>query len=114
MIEKDHIDEAVRHIIDKFAPERIILFGSYAYGQPAEDSDVDLLVIMPFEGSHTRKAVEILNRVDPRFPIDILVRTPEQLRQRLAWNDFFLREIMERGKVLYAVPQDDLASIHDS
>ncbi|MBI4507617.1 MAG: nucleotidyltransferase domain-containing protein [Chloroflexi bacterium] len=79
----------------------MILFGSYAYGDPTGASDVDLLVILPFEGSNMRKAVEIMNRVSPRFPVDLLVRTPEQVRQRLAWNDFFLREVMEKGKVLY-------------
>jgi predicted nucleotidyltransferase len=85
-----------------FKPERIILFGSHAYGAPRAESDVDLLVVMPFEGHPTRKALDILNRLDPPFAIDLLVRTPEQMRQRLAWNDFFLREIVERGHELYA------------
>lgn len=104
MVGNDCIMETVERIAREFAPQRVILFGSYAYGTPTDDSDVDLLVIMPFEGQHVDKAVEILERVDPRFPIDLLVRTPEQVRQRLEWNDFFLREVMERGRVLYAAP----------
>lgn len=104
MVNNDCIMETVERIVREFAPQRVILFGSYAYGTPTDDSDVDLLVIMPFEGQHVDKAVEILERVDPRFSIDLLVRTPEQVRQRLEWNDFFLREVMERGQVLYAAP----------
>jgi uncharacterized protein len=104
MIEMDRIHETVAQIVREFAPQKVILFGSHAYGTPTADSDVDLLVILPFSGHHTRKAVEILERVNPPFPIDLLVRTPDEVRQRLEWNDFFLREIMERGRVLYAAP----------
>ena len=104
MVDNDCIVETVERIVREFAPQRVILFGSYAYGTPTDGSDVDLLVIMPFAGSHIDKAVEILERVDPRFSIDLLVRTPEQVRQRLEWNDFFLRDVMERGQVLYAAP----------
>jgi predicted nucleotidyltransferase len=100
VVQKD-ITDLTERIVREFHPERIILFGSYAYGDPTDASDVDLLVILPFEGSGIRKAVEILSRVSPRFPVDLLVRTTEQVRERLTWNDFFLREIMEKGKVLY-------------
>ncbi len=97
---------AIQSLSDKFArafrPDRIILFGSYAYGAPTDDSDVDLLVILPFEGRPARKAAEILSAVSPPFPVDLLVRTEEQLQQRLAWNDFFLREVVEKGTVLFA------------
>jgi hypothetical protein len=58
-------------------------------------------VIVPFKGQPARKAVEILNTVDPRFPVDLLVRTPEQVKLRLELNDFFMREILETGQVLY-------------
>lgn len=104
MIDMDDIVETAERIAQEFAPEQIILFGSYAYGCPTQDSDADLLVVLPFEGDHVRKAVEILERVDPRFPVDLLVRTPAQLRQRLEWNDFFMREIVEKGRVLYVAP----------
>jgi predicted nucleotidyltransferase len=102
LIEMDRIQETVAHIVREFSPHKVILFGSGASGRPTADSDVDLLVILPFAGHHTRKAVEILERVDPPFRIDLLVRTPDQVRQRLEWNDFVLREILEQGRVLYA------------
>lgn len=100
MIEMNHIRQFSDSIAREFQPEQIILFGSYAYGTPREDSDVDMLVILP-EAS-IRKAVEILHRIRPPFAVDLITRTPEQVKQRLAWNDFFLKEIMERGTVLYA------------
>lgn len=101
MVDMDSLHALVERIVQVYHPERIVLFGSYAYGTPTGDSDIDLLVVLPFEGKGIRKAVEILNTVHPEFPVDILVRTPEQVRQRLAWNDFFLREILEKGRVLY-------------
>jgi predicted nucleotidyltransferase len=102
MVALERIQEFCDQIAAEFHPERIVLFGSYAYGTPRADSDVDLLVILTFEGRRTAKSVEMLKRVEPTFPVDLLVRTPEEVRQRLAWNDFFLREVMERGRTLYA------------
>jgi len=88
-------------IAEQFNPTKIILFGSYAYGTPTENSDVDVLVIMPFEGRSARQAAEILIATDPDFPIDLLVRTPEQVKERVELGDFFMREITKKGKVLY-------------
>jgi predicted nucleotidyltransferase len=102
VIQAAAIQQLCNRIVQEFQPERVILFGSHAYGMPREDSDVDLMVILPFEGNGLQKAAEILRRVQPPFAIDLLARTPEQIEQRLAWNDFFLREIIEKGKVLYA------------
>jgi uncharacterized protein len=101
MIEMHKILKLSQQIAEVFDPERIILFGSYAYGTPTEDSDVDLLVVLPFEGQAFRKAAEILNSVDPKFSVDLLVRTADEVQQRLELGDFFLREIVEQGKVLY-------------
>jgi len=85
----------------QFKPHKIILFGSYAYGKPTEDSDVDILVVMSFSGRNPEKATEIWMATRPKFPIDIMVRKPSELKKRLAMGDFFLREITEKGKVLY-------------
>lgn len=104
IIGTDSIRQVVAKIVQGFQPERVILFGSYASGTPTPGSDVDLLVVMPCEGKETRKAIEILHTIDPKLPIDLLVRTPERLEQRLAWNDFFLHEIMEKGQLLYEAP----------
>ena len=95
------IQELTARIVQEFQPERVILFGSYAYGTPTSDSDVDLLVVLSHEGKGTRKAIEILNTINPKIPVDLLVRTPEQLDRRLAWNDFFLQEVVKKGRILY-------------
>jgi len=100
-ISKPLIRKFAKQVAKQFNPQKIILFGSYAYGRPSEDSDVDILVIMPFDGRGTQKATEILMALDPRFPIDLLVRTPEQIKTRVALGDFFLREITQKGKILY-------------
>ena len=101
MVDMAQIETLSQQIVEKFQPERIILFGSHAYGEPTKDSDVDLLVVLPFEGYPFRKAAEIRCQINPKFPIDFLVRTPDQLRQRLELGDFFIKEIIDRGKVLY-------------
>lgn len=97
----ENIQTVARQIAERFHPQKIVLFGSYAYGTPTEDSDVDLLVILPFEGKGAHKSVEIIRSLDPLIQLDLIVRTKEQLAERLQMNDFFLREIMEKGKVLY-------------
>lgn len=95
------IKQLCEQIARDFHPEKIILFGSHAYGHAGPDSDVDLLVVMPFKGRPTKQAIMILNRLNALTPIDLLVRTPEQVQERLALGDQFMREIVERGKVLY-------------
>ena len=96
------IRRLAREIAERFKPEKIILFGSYAYGQPHEESDVDLMVIMP-----TRNAIDQAIRIDlafeRQFSLDVHVRTPYQIKRGLKQGDcdWFLREVMEKGKVLY-------------
>jgi predicted nucleotidyltransferase len=105
MVTRRQIKELARFIADRFRPQRIVLFGSYAYGQPTEDSDVDLLVITPVRGNVTLKAAEIHHESHVAsgyaFPMDVIVRTPAQVRKRLRLNDFFFREVMEKGEILY-------------
>jgi predicted nucleotidyltransferase len=101
MIQRKQIQKFADKVAREFRPRKIILFGSYAYGRPTEDSDVDLLVIMPFRGRANKKAVEIDLCVRRNFPMDLLVRTPAKVRQRVKLGDWFMREIMEKGKVLY-------------
>jgi uncharacterized protein len=101
MISFSQIQALSQQIAEKFAPEQIILFGSYAYGQPTEDSDVDLLVILPFEGMPVEKAIEIRSAIKSPFPLDLLVRTTTQVQQRLAMGDFFMQDILQKGHILY-------------
>lgn len=95
------IKELSEQIAREFQPRKIILFGSHAYGKPAWDSDVDLLVVMPFKGRPNRQAVKIRSRIETAVALDLLVRTPQQITQRLAMGDTFMRDILEHGKVVY-------------
>ena len=88
-------------IAREFHPERVILFGSFASDQANEDSDVDLLVIMDYEGKPWRTAACIRQTLRPDFPMDLLVRTPEQVHQRIQMGDSFFKDITKRGTILY-------------
>jgi uncharacterized protein len=101
IVTRSLIRKYAKQIAKQFHPNKIILFGSYAYGKPTEDSDVDILVIMPFKGRNPEKATEIWMATRPKFPIDIIVRKPEEMKKRLAKGDLFLREITEKGEVLH-------------
>ena len=97
----DQIKQFCDQIGQRFHAEKIVLFGSHARGTANEDSDVDLLVILPFQGRSVDQSVAIRMQLRPNFPLDILVKTPEQIKERLQLNDYFIQEIMEEGKVLY-------------
>ena len=89
-----------RQIAERFHPEKIILFGSYAYGTPHNESDVDLLVIMPAYDV-VNQSIRIGMAFDRLFSLDLIVRTPEQVERGLMQNNWFLREVIEKGKVLH-------------
>ncbi len=101
MVALSEIREFGKMIGEQFHAERVILFGSYANGEFTSDSDVDLLVIGQFKGRSVDKSVEIRMKLKPHFPVDILIRTPEKVQQRIEMGDCFMQEIMEKGKVLY-------------
>jgi predicted nucleotidyltransferase len=101
MVAMSSVIEMSRCIAREFNPDKIILFGSHAYGTPKEYSDVDLLVIMPFEGSGFDKSLEILDRVDPRFAIDLIVRRPDDTERRYREFDPLIRDALDQGRVLY-------------
>jgi predicted nucleotidyltransferase len=91
----------VSDVAERFQPDRVILFGSYAYGTPHADSDVDILVIMPAR-NEIDQAVKIQWAIRPAFSLDLVVRTPKNMEWRVKEGDWFLREIVSRGIVLYA------------
>ena len=91
---------ATQQVAERFQPNKIILFGSYAYGEPNEHSDVDLLVVMP-AADMVNQAVRIRLALRAPFPMDLIVRTPKYLQRRLEDGDWFLREIVSKGKLLY-------------
>ena len=95
---------AIRHfarqIGQRFDPVKIILFGSYAYGQPRPQSDVDLLVVMP-AANEINQAIRLTLACEPPFSLDLIVRTPKNLRRALKEDDWFLSGVVSKGKVLY-------------
>jgi uncharacterized protein len=91
------------HIARKFNPEEIILFGSHAYGNPDDGSDVDLLVVMETPKGEVKTIMEISDSLPPLpFRVDIIARSRATIDKRKKSGDFFLREVTKRGKVLYA------------
>lgn len=101
-VTKQQIQWAVDRLVEALHPEKIILFGSYAYGKPTRDSDVDMLVIMESDKRWPARTSDAYRAVrDKTFPMDLIVRTPEEMAQRLNIGDFFVQEIVERGKIVY-------------
>jgi predicted nucleotidyltransferase len=103
MDHRAQIPKLTQSIVSNFAPERVILFGSYARGEAEADSDVDLLVIMPLRGvSRNQQTAAIYQQCHLGFPVDIVVRTPKEFEQGQQRRDWFLQEIAREGKVMYA------------
>jgi uncharacterized protein len=99
------LPDAIQRIVDVLQPQKIILFGSYAYGTPTPDSDVDLLVIMETNASKVERFRAVSRLLYPRpFPLDILVRTPQEVEAAVQRGDFFIREVVEKGYTLYERP----------
>ncbi|MBN2377849.1 MAG: nucleotidyltransferase domain-containing protein [Sedimentisphaerales bacterium] len=97
----NRIKEFGQQIGREFGAQQIILFGSYAQGLATTDSDVDLLVIGSFTGRAVDKSVEIRMKLRPTFPVDILVRTPDKVQERINMGDNFMQDILKNGKVIY-------------
>ena len=108
MKNSSEVQQAIQTIVDRivkeYTPEEIILFGSYAYGQPNQDSDLDFFIVKDTEKPPLRRRIELrrLLRDDHRrLPLELIVLTPEELDKRLRLRDQFIQEIIDRGKVLY-------------
>jgi len=95
----------IRHVVDqiveRFHPVKVWLFGSFAYGTPTPDSDVDLLIVMDTSLRNVQQAVEIRKAIAFPFPVDVLVRTPQQIAERLALGDIFFHEVLAKGIILH-------------
>ncbi|HEX7628384.1 MAG TPA: nucleotidyltransferase domain-containing protein [Candidatus Methanoperedens sp.] len=103
MISKENITDIARKIAECFNPEKIILFGSYAWGKPDRDSDIDLFVIMESTERPIKRAASLRRVLKDRYvPMDILVRTPEELKHRIDIGDPFIKKILRDGQVIYA------------
>lgn len=104
MVIKEKLQAVTVKVVTAYDPEKIILFGSHAWGEVNEDSDVDLLII-----KETKNPFETARQIDgsifPRpFPLDIVVYTPQQISQREEAGDIFIKDILTNGKILYEKP----------
>jgi uncharacterized protein len=100
------IDQVVEQIVEKFKPQKIILFGSYARGNPRPESDVDILVIMNTPLKEVQQAIQISQEIEYRFGLDLIVHTPKYLEKRVKMGDWFLQDVIKEGKVLYEALND--------
>lgn len=96
-----YIRNLCKRIAETYRPEKIILFGSHAHGKPTPESDVDLLIVMNFEGHPFDQTVKIRSELGLVTPMDLLVRTPKDVIERLEDGDMFMSNIFWRGKVMY-------------
>lgn len=105
MAQKKLIKRIRDRIVKEYKPEKIILFGSLAYGKPAAESDFDLLIIKQTRKHPIERSIEVSSLFPDRdFNLDVIVRTPAEVKRRLQWGDFFYKRILTKGRVLYEKP----------
>jgi hypothetical protein len=101
-VTEEALDTMVQRLVPALHPHKIIMFGSYIYGVPTPDSDVDLLVILDTQAHPVDRYLSVSRLLRPRpFPLDILVKTPEEMTRAVAHGDPFIIEILTQGRVLY-------------
>lgn len=102
-INKEKIEELADTIATGFKPDKIILFGSQAWGEPTQDSDIDLFMIKETSARRIDRAREVRELIwNSGLPVDIVVYTPSEVAQRISMNDFFINDIMQKGRLLYS------------
>jgi uncharacterized protein len=98
---REALESFTRNLVEQFEPKKVILFGSQARGNARQDSDADILVVMPFEGRPFPKSREIRRACKPGFRVDLLIRSPEDIEPRYRWGDPIIREALDYGEVLH-------------
>lgn len=102
MIDAEIVERMVRRIVERFSPNKVILFGSWARGEANPDSDVDFLVVMPYTGSKREWQVQIRRELkDFDVPKDIIVVSPEELEHKATLNGYIYQIAVREGKTLY-------------
>lgn len=101
MISKRTLSAIVSSIVENCAPEKIILFGSHAYGKPTEESDLDLFVVARIPGLPSERIRTVRRAIKQNIPVDVVVRTPEEVQRAMQGRDWFVQEIIQKGRVLY-------------
>jgi predicted nucleotidyltransferase len=105
-IPQEAIDQVVEQIVEKFKPQKIILFGSYARGNARPESDVDMLVVMDTSLKEVQQAIQICQKIEYRFGLDLIVHTPKHLAERVKMGDWFLRDVLKEGRIVYEAFSD--------
>ena len=103
-INKSLINRIAAKIIKRYKPKRIVLFGSYAWGKPTKDSDIDLLIVKNTKKRRVKRFVEVkrlLYRPGKVLPVEPFILTPTELERRVALDDPFILKILNKGKNLY-------------
>ncbi len=95
------IRRVTQQVVEQFHPQKVILFGSYAHGQPTEDSDVDLLVVMDIDEPPLHMAAKIAATIEHPFSLDIVVRTPTEFAAAVQRKGVFATEVATKGVTLY-------------
>ena len=95
------IEGVVERIVKNYNPDKVILFGSYAWGKPTKDSDVDLFIMKNNKGDMLEEHKKVRRIVDGEIATDILIHSEDEVKKRLALGDFFFREILDKGNYLY-------------
>ena len=101
LVTREALQAFTEPLVQHFSPEKVILFGSQARGEASWDSDANILVIMPFEGSSLEQRLTMLEMCAPSFPVDLLMCRLEAAAERYDWGDPFIREALDHGKVLH-------------
>lgn len=102
MISRKRLSGIVHSIVERCSPEAIILFGSHAYGKPTSGSDIDLFIVANIEGLASERIRIVRRAIREDIPVDVVVRTPEEVERALSGRDWFVKEVFAKGKVLYA------------
>lgn len=101
LVSRQALEGFTQRLVEQFAPQKVILFGSMARGNARWDSDADILVVMPYEGRPLAKIREIRRACRPQFPMDLLLWRPEDIEPRYRWGDPIIREALDHGEVLH-------------
>ena len=101
LVTREALESFTQRLVEHFAPQKVILFGSQARGVARWDSDADILVVMKFEGSSFEQRLAMLEVGAPSFPVDLLLCKPKTAAQRYGWGDPFIREAIDHGEVLH-------------
>ena len=101
------LEHTVDRIVEFVNPDKIFLFGSFAYGTPKKDSDIDLLIIMETDERPAQRRIQISRLFkDRQVAMDFIVKTPSEIAERISIGDFFIKKILEQGKILYEKQAD--------